>query len=176
MISLKLRSKFTTPRILVIDDEVQLAEVCRAVLQNSGAKAKVIYDGADAEEAIKDFAPDIIISDIRMPEVRGDELLVMLRDLGQMTPVIMITGLERAKISIPRDTPNLFALLYKPLEYEQLIRTVQNAINIIESRQLNEGLLQRLHQESGTELTFAEWEKSCLNDLIVGINKQRRAS
>jgi CheY-like chemotaxis protein len=96
MISLKLRSKITSPRVLVIDDEVQLAEVCRAVLHNAGAKAKAIYDGADAEDAIKSFAPDVIISDIRMPEVRGDELLVMLRDNGITTPVIMVTGLERA--------------------------------------------------------------------------------
>jgi DNA-binding NtrC family response regulator len=173
MISLKLRSKISAPKVLVIDDEVQLAEVCRAVLQNAGAKAKVIYDGADAEEAINSFKPDIIISDIKMPEVRGDELLVMLRDHGYPTPVIMVTGLERTKISIPKDSPNLFALIYKPIEYEQLVRTVQNCLNIIEARQLNEALMQRLYETSKSELPFEEWQNTALDHLVDTMNKRR---
>jgi DNA-binding NtrC family response regulator len=173
MISLKLRSKISAPKVLVIDDEVQLAEVCRAVLQNAGAKSKVIYDGADAEEAIKCFHPDIIISDIKMPEVRGDELLVMLRDHGYTTPVIMMTGLERSKISIPKDCPNLFALMYKPLEYEQLVRTVQNCLNIIEARRMNELLFLRLHEASGSPQSFEEWQTTALDEVVDSLNKRR---
>jgi DNA-binding NtrC family response regulator len=173
MISLKLRSKISAPKVLVIDDEVQLAEVCRAVLQNAGAKAKVIYDGADAEEAIKTFKPDIIISDIKMPEVRGDELLVLLRDHGYPTPVIMVTGLERTKISIPKDSPNLFALIYKPIEYEQLVRTVQNCLNIIEARQMNEALMQRLYEASKAEQPFEEWQNTALDHIVEHMNKRR---
>ncbi len=173
MISLKLRSKISAPKVLVIDDEVQLAEVCRAVLQNAGAKAKVIYDGADAEDAIKAFKPDIIISDIKMPEVRGDELLVLLRDHGYPTPVIMVTGLERTKISIPKDSPNLFALIYKPIEYEQLVRTVQNCLNIIEARQLNDALMQRLYEASKSELPFEEWQNTALDTIVETMNKRR---
>jgi DNA-binding NtrC family response regulator len=173
MISLKLRSNISTPKVLVIDDEVQLAEVCRAVLQNAGAKAKVIYDGADAEEAIAAFRPDIILSDIRMPEVRGDELLVMLRDRGDLTPVIMVTGLDRSKVSLPKNSPNLFALIYKPLEYEQLVRTVQNCLNIIEARQLNEALLLRLYEASNSQLSFDEWQNTALDGLVESMNKRR---
>ncbi|MCX6127506.1 MAG: response regulator [Proteobacteria bacterium] len=176
MIRLKLKSKLTSPRVLVIEDEVQLAEVCRAVLQSAGAKAKVIYDGADAEEAIKSFAPDIIVSDIRMPEMRGDELLLILHEHGITTPVIMMTGLDRARVTIPQGTPNLFALLYKPVEYEQLVRTVQNALNIIEARQLNESLLQQLHIQSASSLSFEEWQATVLDDLVTQMNSQRRAS
>ncbi len=173
MISLKLRSNISAPKVLVIDDEVQLAEVCRAVLQNAGAKAKVIYDGADAEEAIKTFTPDIIISDIKMPEVRGDELLVMLRDHGHTTPVIMVTGLERTRISIPKDSPNLFALIYKPIEYEQLVRTVQNCLNIIEARRMNEALFHKLYEASGSSQSFEEWQNTALEQVVDTLNKRR---
>jgi len=173
MISLKLRSKISAPKVLVIDDEVQLAEVCRAVLQNAGAKAKVIYDGADAEEAIQTFKPDIIVSDIKMPEVRGDELLVLLRDHGHTIPVIMITGLDRTKISLPKNISNLFALIYKPIEYEQLVRTVQNCLNIIEARQMNEALMQRLYEASKVEQPFEEWQNTALVHIVDHMNKRR---
>jgi len=173
MISLKLRSRITAPRVLIVDDEVQLAEVCRAVLQNAGAKAKVIYDGADAEQAIASFSPDVIVSDIKMPEVRGDELLVQLRDHGYQTPVIIITGLDRSKISIPRESPNLFALLYKPIEYDQLVRTVQNALNLLEAQQVNRLLLQKLHAETGKDVDFETWQENALATVHGEINKRR---
>jgi CheY-like chemotaxis protein len=165
--------RITAPRVLIVDDEVQLAEVCRAVLQNAGAKAKVIYDGADAEQAIASFSPDVIVSDIKMPEVRGDELLVQLRDHGYQTPVIIITGLDRSKISIPRESPNLFALLYKPIEYDQLVRTVQNALNLLEAQQVNRLLLQKLHAETGKDVDFETWQENALATVHGEINKRR---
>lgn len=157
MISQKFRSKMGMPRVLVVDDEVQLAEIYRAVLQSAGAKVEVAYDAADAVDLIKDFKPDIIVSDIRMPEVRGDELLVALSTYDPNLPVILITGLERSKITLPKDTGNLFHLLHKPVEYDQMIRAVQSAFSLVESRQLNEVLLKQRHADSGSKVFFDDW-------------------
>lgn len=173
MITLKLRSKISVPRVLVIEDEVQLAELCRVILQNAGARVKVIYDAADAADAIESFRPDLIVSDIKMPEVRGDELLMQLRDAGLSIPVILITGLERSKVSLPRDTPNLFALLQKPFDYDQLIRTVQMSLNLVESQRVNELLLRQLHRDSASEENFEVWQESALSSIMLELNKRR---
>ncbi len=173
MITLKLRSKITAPRVLVIEDEVQLAEVCRVILQNAGARVKVIYDAADAADAIKAFGPDLIISDIKMPELRGDELLIQLHDAGSSIPVIFITGLDRSKISIPRDSANLFAVINKPFDYDQLIRTVQNSLNLIESQRVNDLLLRQLHSQSASQQDFQTWQESTLSTVALELNKRR---
>ncbi len=157
MISQKFRSRMGMPRVLIVDDEVQLAEIYRAVLQSAGARVEVAYDAADAVDLIKDFRPDIIVSDIRMPEVRGDELLVALSSYDPDIPVILVTGLEKSKITIPKETDNLFHLLHKPIEYDTLIRAVQSALSLVESRKLNELLLKQRHAESKSSSAFEEW-------------------
>mgnify|MGYP001612051435 CR=1 FL=1 len=157
------------PRVLIVDDEVQLAEIYRAVLQSAGAKVKVAYDAADAVDLIESFSPDVIVSDIRMPEVRGDELLVALSSYDPHLPVILVTGMDRAKISIPKESQNLFHLLHKPIEYDQLIRAVQSAFSLVESRKLNDLLLRELHQKSGSSLSYEEWKEKETDSLLQSV-------
>ncbi|MBC7660818.1 MAG: response regulator [Chitinophagaceae bacterium] len=162
------------PRVLIVDDEVQLAEIYRAVLQSAGAKVKVAYDAADAVDLIESFSPDVIVSDIRMPEVRGDELLVALSSYDPNLPVILVTGMDRSKIAIPKESQNLFHLLHKPIEYDQLIRAVQSAFTLVESKKLNELLLYERHTKSGSELSFDEWREKETQVLLQTV--ARRAS
>lgn len=174
MISQKFRSKIGMPRVLIVDDEVQLAEIYRAVLQSAGAKVEVAYDAADAVDLIKSFTPDIIVSDIRMPEVRGDELLVALSSYDPDLPVILVTGLERSKISIPKESANLFHLLHKPIDYDQLIRAVQSALSLVESKRLNELLLRQRHVDCDSKLSFDDWRAHEETTLLQNVT--RRAS
>ncbi len=169
----KLRSRIKRPRVLIIEDEVTLAEVCRAVLCQAGAEVHVVFDGADAHTALHTFNPDLILSDVRMPETRGDELLVHLLGERPNTPFILMTGLQRHNISVPHDSPNLFSLLYKPLEFDQLIRTVQNAIDLMEAKQVNDLLLEQWHAQSASAESFTEWQKKALVTLTQEWNKRR---
>jgi len=162
------------PRVLIVDDEVQLAEIYRAVLQSAGAKVKVAYDAADAADLIQSFSPDVVVSDIRMPEVRGDELLVALSSYDPNLPVILVTGMDRAKISIPKESQNLFHLLHKPVEYDQLIRAVQSAFSLVESKRLNDLLLRAAHEKSGSALSYDDWKEIETNTLLA--STMQRAS
>ena len=174
MISQKFRSKIGMPRVLIVDDEVQLAEIYRAVLQSAGAKVEVAYDAADAVDLIKDFRPDIIVSDIRMPEVRGDELLVALSSYDPDIPVILMTGLDRSKIELPKETENLFHLLHKPVDYDTLIRAVQSALTLVESKKLNEFFLKQRHADSKSNSSFEEWRSK--EEVVLLKKVGRRAS
>jgi len=160
------------PRVLIVDDEVQLAEIYRAVLQSAGAKVKVAYDAADAVDLIESFSPDVIVSDIRMPEVRGDELLVALSSYDPHLPVILVTGMDRAKIAIPKESQNLFHLLHKPIEYDQLIRAVQSAFSLVESKKLNDLLLRSAHEKSGSTLSYEDWRDKETDSLLAASVKR----
>ncbi len=169
----KLQSRLFVPKILIVEDEVSLAEVCRAILNQAGAHAHVIYDGADASAAIESFKPDVILSDVKMPDMRGDELLLNLLADAPHIPTILMSGLQRSGITIPRDVPNLFSLIYKPLEFDQLIRTVQSAVNLVEAEHLKRMLMQELHAQSNQAEDFSLWHEKAMSHLIDTWNKRR---
>lgn len=78
--------------ILVVDDEVNLAEMICDALSISGHKAIAAHDGVAALTAVREQKPNLIITDVNMPKVDGFELLERLRSSGNETPVIVLTA------------------------------------------------------------------------------------
>ena len=78
--------------VLIIEDETQLRRTVAAYLEDSGY---VISEAANGREGIEKFAavkPDVVLTDLRMPEMNGMEVLGWLRLHSPQTPVIVITG------------------------------------------------------------------------------------
>jgi two-component system KDP operon response regulator KdpE len=86
-------------RILVVDDEPQITRVLRASLSSQGYDIRVANDGETALEIMKDWTPDLIITDLSMPHMDGIELCRNLR-LATKTPIIVLSvrGEERTKV------------------------------------------------------------------------------
>lgn len=173
----KIQTRIKNPRVLVIDDEVQLAELLRAVLESAGLEVCVLYDAADAWQKISEFRPDIILSDVRMPEMRGDELLAVLRQSAIEVPVIFLTGVERRHISVIQDGQNPFLILYKPVPHEVLIQAIEKALHLLEERMINAELLQRLvNQDSPAAAEDGPAEQQeIIRAALDKINSQRSA-
>lgn len=172
----KIRTRIEKPRILVIDDEVQLAELLRAVLESAGLEVHVVYDAADAQEIAADFQPDVILSDVNMPEMRGDELLAAFRETGVRTPLIFLTGMDRTHISLDPNDENPYLILYKPVPHEVLIRSVENALKLIEARMINEELLRHLHEsERDHPSDLGQLADELIDRLMGQINSRRTA-
>jgi two-component system, OmpR family, response regulator len=78
--------------ILVVDDEVSLAEMVCDALNISGHTAIAANDGAAALAIVREQRPALIITDVNMPKIDGFELLDRLRKSGNETPVIVLTA------------------------------------------------------------------------------------
>lgn len=78
-------------KILVVDDEKELAEVLCEYLKVEGFETKVAYDGEEGKSAFKDFNPDLAVLDIMLPKLNGVELLKEIR-LSSTIPVIMLSA------------------------------------------------------------------------------------
>lgn len=78
--------------ILVVDDEVSLAEMVCDALNISGHTAVAAHDGAAALAIVREQRPALIITDVNMPKIDGFELLDRLRKSGNETPVIVLTA------------------------------------------------------------------------------------
>ena len=82
----------TGKRILVVDDEAKMRRVLEIMLQKMGHEVVSAGNGVEALQCIEKGAVDLVITDLRMPEMDGIELLTELRAREILTPVIVITA------------------------------------------------------------------------------------
>jgi CheY-like chemotaxis protein len=90
----------STPTILFVDDEPCMRELMALILGEEGYETYTATDGFDALAQLRDFNPDLIISDLHMPRMSGVEFLSVIRHRFPAIPVIAISGaLDRNEIS-----------------------------------------------------------------------------
>jgi two-component system KDP operon response regulator KdpE len=86
-------------RILVVDDEPQITRVLRTSLSSHGYDIRVANDGETALEIMKDWSPDLVITDLAMPNMDGLELCRRLRTKTQIPILVLsVRGEERTKV------------------------------------------------------------------------------
>lgn len=113
------------PRILVVEDDANVADLIRAVLIEEGYLVAVARDGADGLQKAQDWHPDLILLDLRLPKLDGSELLKSLRELPGTaeTPVVAMSASE----NIRQHTGELRAAdaaLSKPFDVDALLTQV----------------------------------------------------
>jgi DNA-binding response OmpR family regulator len=79
-------------RVLMVEDEVRLAETVRRGLSDAGFVIELVHDGEDALWAATENAYDVIVLDIMLPKLNGYKVLEQLRERGIWTPVLMLTA------------------------------------------------------------------------------------
>ncbi len=87
------------PRILVVDDEPQIARVLRTGLKTHGYDVRVAADGVSALETFNDWRPDLVVTDLAMPNLDGLELCRRLREISQIPIIVLsVRGEEKTKV------------------------------------------------------------------------------
>jgi two-component system, OmpR family, KDP operon response regulator KdpE len=86
-------------RILVVDDEPQIARVLRTGLKTHGYDVRVAADGVSAMETFEDWRPDLVVTDLAMPNLDGLELCRRLRAISQLPIIVLsVRGEEKNKV------------------------------------------------------------------------------
>lgn len=108
-------------RVVVIDDEELVAESCAMMLRAAGFEVLTIYDGESGLALIREQLPTVVVSDIRMPGIMGDELVSMLKaqPATQHIPVLLMSA-HGSPAGIPCD-----GFLAKPFLRNDLIEAVK---------------------------------------------------
>ena len=85
------------PKTLIVEDEVPIAHMYQFKLKQSGYDVAVAYNGETGLQMAEDFQPDLILLDLRMPIMSGDEMLEKLRatDWGAKIRVIILTNISK---------------------------------------------------------------------------------
>jgi DNA-binding NtrC family response regulator len=128
-------------RILIVDDDERQRSALVAMLPDGDFESQVAVTGQDALERLATFGADVIIADLVMPGMDGFELLRQLRDRGDLTPTIALTGfgsMEKA-LSAVHDL-KAFWYLEKPVEPRALRILLERATRYHRSLQKAEVL------------------------------------
>lgn len=115
-------------RVLVIDDEPSICKGCQMVLSGEGRSVDVRMTGKSAMEAIERNAYDVILLDMKLPDLEGMEILKAIHKGKLGTQIIVMTGYSTVQNAVEAMKSGAYEYLPKPFTDETLIHAVETAI------------------------------------------------
>jgi DNA-binding response OmpR family regulator len=113
--------------ILIVDDDRELVDGLRAMLERQGYRVIQAHDGHQGKAAIYNQRPDLVILDMMMPRMGGYPVLEHFRDKKDAPPVIMITANEGSRHKAYAEYLGVVAYIRKPFATEKLLEAVNKA-------------------------------------------------
>ncbi len=115
-------------RVLVVDDEQDILDLLSELLHRWGFEAETARNGREALEKFKDQHVDLVVTDLKMPEMDGLELLRQLREENPRVPVLMLTGYPTIDTAIQAIQEGAYDYLIKPINPDELRFRIQKAL------------------------------------------------
>ena len=132
------------PSVLVVDDETGILETLRILLKNEGFTPHVALGGRQGLDQIAALAPDIVITDVRMPSVTGLEILSAARAKDPDLPVILMTAQADLRSAIQAVNEGAFYYIQKPFVNGDIVAILRRAAEHRQLRVENRTLKQEI--------------------------------
>jgi len=115
------------PAVLVVDDALSVRNALLQLVQDAGFRAESARDGAEAIETLRDFRPDVVLTDLEMPHINGIHLTSHIRGRDDLKglPVIMITSRSQDKHRRMAEAAGVDAYVTKPFNERELLQTIR---------------------------------------------------
>ena len=133
--------------ILIVDDERGIRETLRGVLEDEGFDLETVESGEACLKSVEESNFACILLDVWLPEIDGLETLKRLRENGNNSAVVMISGHGNIETAVNATKLGAFDFIEKPLSLEKTILTVRNAIRQRELERANRNLTEQLSEE-----------------------------
>jgi len=117
----------TAIRVLVVDDEPDMLENCRRLLERAGFAVRVLSEPTAVRQVLEEFRPEIALVDLRMPGADGMTVLAVVLAEDPSIPVVMMTAFATVGSAVQAIREGAFDYLAKPFSAEQLVATVERA-------------------------------------------------
>ena len=154
----------------VIDDDEAVRQSLKFLLESASIGVETHASATEFLRLLPEMEPACVITDVRMPNISGIDLLRRLRELKRGIPVIVITGHGDVALAVEAMKIGAADFLEKPFDDEALLASVRSAIN-------SHGREQQRHNERGEVegrlATLSKRERDVLDGLVAGLaNKQ----
>jgi DNA-binding NtrC family response regulator len=116
--------------VLVIDDDPLIRRTLSGHLSKQGFDVQLAEEGEEGIRKFRESNPDVVLLDVRLPDIDGIEVLRQIRDLNKKTYVLMMTAYDDMKTTVEAVKLGAFEYLVKPLNYIDLDLTVAKAFQV----------------------------------------------
>ncbi len=144
--------------ILIVDDDRQVQEVLHQIFLSAGYTCLLASNGREGVEVFRTGRPPLTVTDLKMPEMSGIELLQAVRQIDGDAAIIVLTGVADVKTAIESLKLGAYDFIMKPVNVDELLIAAERALErrqlLIERRQYHE-LLERRVVEATRELADA---------------------
>jgi DNA-binding NtrC family response regulator len=140
-------------RILVVDDDEDIRTTIEAILENEGYQVDLATDGKEAINKTRKTLYNIVLIDIRLPDMNGTELLMKMKDTVPKTRKIIVTGYPSLQNAIEAVNKQADVYIIKPVDVKKLLSTIQEQLKLQEN------------EKQFTELRVAEFIEARVKEI-----------
>ena len=130
------------PSVLIVDDETGILDSLNILLRNEGFAPQIAQGGRAGLDRMREMSPDIVLTDIRMPNVTGVEILAAARQADPDVPVILMTAQATLQSAMQAVNEGAFYYIQKPFRNDELIAILKRAAEHRNLRVENKSLKQ----------------------------------
>ncbi|MGB9702927.1 MAG: sigma-54-dependent transcriptional regulator [Candidatus Kapaibacteriota bacterium] len=113
--------------ILIIDDEESQREQLSSFLSKKGFAVLTAANGLSGVEIFRNSRVDLVLTDYKMPDISGEEVLTQIREINPLTPIIIITAYGTIQNAVKLMQKNAFSYLTKPVDLLELLELIRQA-------------------------------------------------
>ncbi|PYP40199.1 MAG: Fis family transcriptional regulator [Gemmatimonadetes bacterium] len=147
------RSMTPQATILIVDDESGILDTLRILLRKEGFEVTTAQGGKAGLEQIRSGNHDIVLTDVRMPQVSGLDILQVAKEQDSMTPVILMTAQASLQTAIAAVNAGAFYYIQKPFSNDELLAILRRACEFRQIRVENRQLKQDIRRKDRATIT-----------------------
>jgi|WetSurMetagenome_2_1015567.scaffolds.fasta_scaffold09030_3 DNA-binding NtrC family response regulator len=136
-----------TPRLLIVDDEVDHCALLAHLMEREGFRTTIAYDGEEALRAMRAEPQDIVLLDVNMPGMDGMQVLKAAKAENHELPIIIITGFADIPGAVKAIQSGAKDYLSKPFDHEELLKVVRQSLIRYRLRRQLQGQSQDIDEE-----------------------------
>ncbi|MEO0155941.1 MAG: sigma-54 dependent transcriptional regulator [candidate division WOR-3 bacterium] len=134
-------------RILIIDDETKICEILKDILDNEGYIADFATNGTDGLRKIQKDQIDLVLLDVKLPDIDGLTLLKKIKDFDSDISVIMISAFGTVSTAVEAVKNGAEDFIEKPLEVNRILTTIRNVLEKVELKKQSTALKSEMLKE-----------------------------
>jgi DNA-binding NtrC family response regulator len=139
-------------RVLIVGDEPDMLNMLRLVFEKKlECEVCTALSGLIALQQLKECRPDVVVTDIKMPDLDGLQLLKKIRDYDKTVSIVIMTGYGTIDIAVQALKDGAYDFLQKPFDRDHIVRVVKNCLERTSLLRTNERLKQQLDTLSAPE-------------------------
>ena len=114
----------TAPRVLIVDDKIEFSAALLGRLLSRGLKAEAAHSGKEALSGVITNPPDVVVLDLKLPDLNPLEVLEAIKTFEPAIEVIMLTDHETTGMAIEGMEYGAFAYFIKPIDFDLLLEKI----------------------------------------------------